>query len=114
MHGRHHVGVARQRTAREHEHRARVEAIDLGAEHVGDRRAVDHPLHVRIADSGRRRISSSVSLNLRTRYYASGVGFSVGGSIPNVPAVIQVIEKLPVNATSATRLSSPIVFSAAA
>ena len=37
-----------------------------------------------------------------------------GGSIPNVLAVIQVIEKLPVDATSATRLSSPIVFSAAA
>jgi hypothetical protein len=37
-----------------------------------------------------------------------------GGSIPNVAAVKQVIEKLPVDATSATRLSSPIVFSAAA
>jgi hypothetical protein len=48
------------------------------------------------------------------RYSASGVGFSGGGSIPNVLAVMQVIEKLPVDATSATRLVSPSVFSAAA
>ena len=37
-----------------------------------------------------------------------------GGSIANVLAVIQVMEKLPVVATRATRLSSPKVFSAAA
>ena len=42
-------------------------------------------------------------------YSASGVGFSGGGSIPNVLAVMQVIEKLPVDATSATRPSSPMV-----
>ena len=47
-------------------------------------------------------------------YSASGVGFSVGGSIANVLAVRHVIEKLPVNATNATKLSSPMVFSAAA
>jgi hypothetical protein len=47
------------------------------------------------------------------RYSASGVGLAAGGSIPNVLAVIQVIEKLPIDATSATRLSNPIVFSAA-
>ena len=47
-------------------------------------------------------------------YSASGVGFSGGGSIPNVLAVMQVIEKLPVDATSATRPSSPMVVSAAA
>ena len=46
-------------------------------------------------------------------YSASGVGFSGGGSIPNVLAVMQVIEKLPVDATSATRPSSPMIFSAA-
>jgi hypothetical protein len=45
---------------------------------------------------------------------ASGVGLAAGGSMPNVLAVRQVIEKLPVVATSATRLSSPMVFSAAA
>lgn len=47
-------------------------------------------------------------------YSANGVGLAGGGSIPKVTAVRQVIEKLPVVATSATRLSSPIVFSAAA
>jgi hypothetical protein len=47
------------------------------------------------------------------RYSASGVGFATGGSIPKVLAVIQVIEKLPIDATSATRLSNPIVLSAA-
>jgi len=47
------------------------------------------------------------------RYSASGIGLAAGGSIPNVLAVIQVIEKLPIDATSATRLSNPIVFSAA-
>ena len=49
----------------------------------------------------------------RACYSASGVGLAAGGSIPNVLAVIQVIEKLPIDATSATRLSNPIVFSAA-
>jgi hypothetical protein len=44
---------------------------------------------------------------------ASGVGLAAGGSMPNVLAVRQVIEKLPVVATSATRLSRPMVFSAA-
>src|SRR5260221_12780727 len=48
----------------------------------------------------------------RYTYSASGVGLSAGGSIPNVAAVMQVIEKLPVVATSATRLSSPMAFSA--
>ena len=48
------------------------------------------------------------------RYSASGVGLAAGGSIPNVLAVMQVIEKLPIEATSATRLSSPIDFAAAA
>jgi hypothetical protein len=47
-------------------------------------------------------------------YSFNGVGLSAGASMPNVPAVMQVIEKLPVVATSATRLSSPIVFAAAA
>src|SRR3954471_7287856 len=51
---------------------------------------------------------------MQPHYSASGVGFSGGGSIPNVLAVMQVIEKLPVDATSATRPSSPMVFSAAA
>ena len=50
----------------------------------------------------------------RNAYSASGVGFSGGGAIWNVLAVMQVIEKLPVVATSATRCSSPMVFSAAA
>jgi len=44
----------------------------------------------------------------------SGIGLAAGGSIPKVLAVIQVIEKLPIEATNATRLSNPIVFSAAA
>src|SRR3954471_13684843 len=51
---------------------------------------------------------------MRPYYSASGVGFSAGGLIPNVLAVMQVIEKLPVDATSATRPSSPMVVSAAA
>jgi hypothetical protein len=46
-------------------------------------------------------------------YSASGVGLTAGGSIPNVLAVIQVIEKLPIEAVNATRLSNPIAFSAA-
>jgi len=51
----------------------------------------------------------------RSRGYAfSGVGLSAGGSMPNVFAVMQVIEKLPVAATSATMPSVPIAFSAAA
>src|SRR5262245_25032197 len=50
----------------------------------------------------------------RSRYSARGIGFSGGGSTPNELAVRHVMEKLPVNATSATRLSSPIVFSALA
>ena len=45
---------------------------------------------------------------------ASGVGLSAGGSMPNVFAVMQVIEKLPVVATAATKLSVPKSFSAAA
>src|SRR5215469_14634733 len=53
------------------------------------------------------------SANCSARYSASGVGLAAGGSIPNVLAVIHVIEKLPIDATSATRLSNPIVFSAA-
>src|SRR5215472_13913419 len=47
-------------------------------------------------------------------YSASGIGSLAGGSIWNVAAVRHVIEKLPTVATRATRLSSPIVFSAAA
>jgi hypothetical protein len=47
-------------------------------------------------------------------YSFNGVGLSAGGSTPNDLAVMQVIEKLPVEATSATRLSRPMVFSAAA
>ena len=47
------------------------------------------------------------------RYSASGVWLATGGSIPNVLAVIQVIEKLPIEAVNATRLSNPIAFSAA-
>ncbi len=39
---------------------------------------------------------------------------SAGGAIWNVLAVMQVIEKLPVVATSATRSGNPKVFSAAA
>jgi Aldehyde dehydrogenase family len=50
----------------------------------------------------------------RARYSASGVGLAGGGSIPNVLAVRQVIEKLPVDATSATKPSSPIVSCAVA
>ena len=63
------------------------------------------PLSNLRARLGRRRLQS---------YSASGVGFSLGGSIANVFAVKHVIEKLPVNATNATKLSSPMVFSAAA
>ena len=48
------------------------------------------------------------------RYIASGVGFSAGGSMPKELAVMQVIEKLPIAATSATSVSRPMVFSAAA
>jgi hypothetical protein len=44
----------------------------------------------------------------------SGVGLAAGGSMPKVLAVIQVIEKLPIEATNPTRLSNPIVFSPAA
>ena len=47
-------------------------------------------------------------------YSVSGVGLAAGGSMPKVLAVIQVIEKLPIEATNATRLSNPIVFSPAA
>src|SRR5262249_10020100 len=47
-------------------------------------------------------------------YSASGVGLSRGGSIWNVAAVRHVMEKLPTAATRATRLSSPITFSAVA
>src|SRR5262249_46358779 len=47
-------------------------------------------------------------------YPASGAGSFAGGSIWNVAAVMQVIENAPTAATSVTRLSSPIVFSAAA
>ena len=50
----------------------------------------------------------------RLRRYCAGVGLAAGGSTPNELAVMQVIEKLPVVATSATRLSTPMVFSAAA
>jgi hypothetical protein len=50
---RHDVGVAGERAAREHEDRARFEAIDLGPEHLGDGRAVDDTVHVGIAvDAG--------------------------------------------------------------
>jgi hypothetical protein len=59
------------------------------------------------------RISEPPWNTLVAGYSASGVGLAAGGSIPNVLAVIQVIEKLPIDATSATRLSNPIVFSAA-
>ena len=48
------------------------------------------------------------------RQLASGVGFSAGGSMPKLLAVMQVMEKLPIAATSATRASRPMVFSAAA
>jgi len=54
------------------------------------------------------------SQRVRRRRYASGVGLWAGGSTPNELAVRHVIEKLPVVATSATRLSSPMIFSAAA
>ncbi len=47
-------------------------------------------------------------------YCASGIGLSAGGSIWNVAAVRQVVEKAPTVATNATRCSNPIVFSAAA
>ena len=50
----------------------------------------------------------------QTPYPASGVGFAAGGSISNVLAVMHVIEKLPVDATRATRCSRPMVASAAA
>lgn len=48
------------------------------------------------------------------RYMASGVGFSAGGSMPKLLAVMQVMEKLPMAPTSATNASRPMVFSAAA
>jgi hypothetical protein len=48
------------------------------------------------------------------RYSVSGVGLAAGGSMPKVLAVIQVIEKLPIEATNATRLSNLIVVSPAA
>src|SRR5262249_372708 len=54
------------------------------------------------------------SIGEGTRYCASGIGLSAGGSIWKVPAVRHVIEKAPTVATSATRCSSPIVLSAAA
>ena len=38
------------------------------------------------------------------RYSASGVWLAAGGSIPNVLAVIQVIEKLPIEAARATTM----------
>ncbi len=60
------------------------------------------------------RISEPPWNTLVAGYSASGVGLAAGGSIPNVLAVMQVMEKLPIEATSATRLSSPIDFSAAA
>ena len=47
-------------------------------------------------------------------YPASGAGSFAGGSIWNVAAVMQVIENAPTAETSVTRLSSPMVFSAAA
>src|SRR5262249_37569400 len=47
-------------------------------------------------------------------YSASGAGSLAGGSIWNGAAVRHVIEKLPIVATRATTLSSPMVFSAAA
>ena len=65
----------------------------------------------RIANTLARLMNSLLPL---ANYSVSGIGFSDGGSIPNVPAVMQVIEKLPINAISPTRLSSPMVFSAAA
>ena len=43
-----HVGVARERAARQHIDRARLEPIDLAAEHVGKGLPVDHPIHLRI------------------------------------------------------------------
>ena len=49
-----------------------------------------------------------------TRYIASGVGLSAGGSMPKLLAVMQVMEKLPIAPTNATRAASPMVFSAAA
>jgi hypothetical protein len=48
------------------------------------------------------------------RYSVSGVGLAAGGMMPKVLAVIQVIEKLPIEATNATRLSNLIVVSPAA
>jgi hypothetical protein len=47
-------------------------------------------------------------------YSASGTGLFAGGSTPNALAVRQVMEKLPVVATAATRASSPIAARAAA
>jgi hypothetical protein len=49
-----------------------------------------------------------------TAYPASGIGSSACGSIWNVAAVMQVMENAQTAATSVTRLSSPIAFSAAA
>ena len=62
------------------------------------------------------RLRVAVPTHLAANPYdsASGVGLAAGGSIPKVAAVRQVIEKLPVDATSATKASRPIVFSAAA
>ena len=56
----------------------------------------------------------SIRATSRAPHAINGVGFSGGGATPNELAVMQVIEKLPVEAISATRLSTPMAFSAAA
>ncbi len=71
-------------------------------------------LAVLSAGYGRTGIRARQRSGAVTRYGASGVGLSAGGSMPNVFAVMHVIEKLPVVATAATKLSMPKSFSAAA
>src|SRR5207302_5192303 len=71
------------------------------------------PRHRHLRQDRRRRAlgiwRGSLILQPGRRYSASGVGLSAGGATPNEFAVMQVIEKLPVAATSATRLSRPMV-----
>jgi hypothetical protein len=57
---------------------------------------------------------TSSLLDLDESYSASGVGLSAGGATWKELAVMQVVEKLPVIATSATRSGRPIAASAAA
>ncbi len=90
--------------------RPRIDEGDVlaGLHHVGAGIAADR------AGADKSDFLAHAFLFVVISYGASGVGLSAGGSMPNVFAVMQVIEKLPVVATAATRLSMPRSFSAAA